>query len=163
MKSVAYSQLRRQLTLLGDKFTRRYPHYWLVWEPGVFAVPRGNVSASTTAVPKKNAHETPAKGEPLCFALEPKKDQTPVSIGRAEGNDLILSEETVSRHHCTLHHEQTGWLISCCSDAVSGLAVHDRHVEPNTSAPLVAGAPIHLGNAVLTFESAWGMVRRLSG
>ncbi len=162
MKSVPYSQLGRQRLLLGERFIQRYPHFWLVWEPGVFAVPRGSVSTSATAVPTKNAPATPAKGEPLCFVLEPKSDGAPTSIGRAEGNDLVLSDATVSRHHCELKHESTGWVIACHAEASSGLSVNERRVAPGSAASLVAGERITLGNIVLAFVSAWGMVRRLS-
>ena len=161
LKAVAYSQLARQRALLAARFTQRYPHYWLVWEPGAFAVPRGNVSASATALPDAKRVATPARGEPLCFVLEPKADGTPTAIGRAEGNDLVLSDETISRHHCALLHEPTGWAITCSPEATSPLRVQGQALAPGHELQLGSSATFQLGNVTLTFMSAWSLAQRL--
>jgi len=161
VKAVAYSQLAKQRLLLADKFTQRYPHYWLVWEPGRLVVPRSNVSSTATA-PPKGRPAAPSAGDPLCFVLEPNRDGSPTSIGRAEGNDLVLSDESISRQHCTLLHEPTGWQITRCPEASSKVVVQGQALPPGGSAQLAVGAKLELGEVVLTFLSSWGLAQRVS-
>lgn len=153
MKSIAWSLLVQQLHVLGPRFLPRHGHDWLVWEPGAWSVPRGNISASVTAVPKKQAQSVPAKGDPLCFVLA-----EPTSIGRAEGNSLVLSDETVSRQHCLLERREGSWWLQ---RQPSAGALKVDGVELKDPAPLSNGQRIELGQVVLTFMTAWGMVQRL--
>lgn len=163
VKALAYSQLARQRLLLAEKFTSRYPHYWLVWEPGVLAIPRSNVSTVATAPPKvqKGATPVPAAGDPLCFVLQAKPDGSATSIGRAEGNDLVLSDESVSRNHCTLSHEATGWVVACRDEASAGLKINGEKLKAGASVALVSGQRIELGNVVLTFMGPAALATRL--
>ena len=155
MKSFALSRLGQQRMLLGQqKFVQRYGHDWLVWEPGAWSVPRGNIAVADTAPPKtRGAPPAPAKGDPLCFALTER-----VSIGRAEGNDLILSDETVSRNHCIVEPRDGGWFVDRHPEArflsLDGAQV-DRSMRLNN------GQRIQMGQIVLSFQSVSGMVTRL--
>ena len=149
--------------MLGDRFVERYPHYWLVWEPGEFVVPRGNSSTVETALPpgKKNAPAPePRWNDPLCFVLDVKAG---LKVGRAEGNDLVLSDETVSRHHCTLEHDGTGWVVSCSPASHTPLLVQGERVPPGESKDLATGSRLSLGRVKLTLVSAWSLVRRIDG
>ncbi len=153
MKSFALSRLAQQRLLLGPKFLHRNAHDWLVWEPGAWSVPRGNIAVAETAPPKKASAPVPAKGDPLCFALFDA-----VTVGRSEGNDLILSDETVSRHHCSFAPRDGGWFVTKHAEAkelkVDGALVGE-------SVRLTNGQRVQLGQVVLTFLSAQGMVDRL--
>lgn len=154
MKSFALSRLAQQRMLLGAKFAQRYAHDWLVWEPGAWSVPRGNISVSETVPPKtKGAPPAPAKGDALCFVLLDK-----VTIGRAEGNDLILSDETVSRNHCVLEKRDGAWFVERHPEA-KDLKLDGVHVA--TSMRLSSGQRIQLGQVVLSYISSSGMVTRL--
>lgn len=155
MKSIAWSLLVQQRQVLGPRFLQRHGHDWLVWEPGAWNVPRGNTSVSVTAVPKKQSQSAPAKGDPLCFVLA-----EPISIGRAEGNSLVLSDETVSRQHCLLERRDGNWWVQ--RQPGSGVLKVDG-TELQGPAPLSNGQHLALGEVVLTFMSAWGMVKRLEG
>jgi pSer/pThr/pTyr-binding forkhead associated (FHA) protein len=127
------------------------------------SIPRSNVSTVATAPPKilKGTTPVPVQGDPLCFVLQPKTDGSPTSIGRSEGNDLVLSDESVSRHHLTLTHEATGWIVSCRDEASAGLIVHGVKLKAGGSAPLASGQKIELGNVVLTFMGPSALATRL--
>ena len=154
MKSFALSRLAQQRLLLGPKFAQRYAHDWLVWEPGAWSVPRGNISVSETVPPKtKGAPPAPAKGDALCFVLIEK-----VTIGRSEGNDLILSDETVSRNHCALEPAEGGWVVERHPEA-KDLKLDGVHVA--TRMRLDNGQRIQLGQVVLSYVSSSGMLARL--
>lgn len=153
MKSFALSRLAQQRLLLGSKFLHRNAHDWLVWEPGAWSVPRGNISVAETVPPKQTPVPVPAKGDPLCFALTDT-----VTVGRSEGNDLILSDETVSRHHCSFTPRDGGWVVSKHTEAKE-LKVDGGLVAE--SVRLTNGQRVQLGQVVLTFLSAQGMVERL--
>ena len=155
MKSYAWSTLQMQHQLLGPRFALRYAHDWLVWEPGAWSVPRGNISAADTLLPKKQGPKTPAKGDPLCFVLEQQ-----FSIGRAEGNTLVLSDETVSRHHCTFEHRDGGWWLQRHPEA-KNLTVDGAAIAASVAVRLMNGQHIELGQVVLTYMSAIGLVARL--
>lgn len=86
----------------------------------------------------------------------------PTRIGRAEGNDLVLSDQTVSRHHCELTHDTSGWSLTCCAEAHAAVVVQGTSVAPGQTVSLAAGVTLELGNVKLTFASAWGMAKRLS-
>ncbi|MBL8951396.1 MAG: FHA domain-containing protein [Myxococcaceae bacterium] len=160
MKAIGFGQLAKQRLLLGERFVVRYPNYWLVWEPGTFVVPRGNASASDTVLPKAGRPAAPAAADPLCFVLEVTPH--PVRIGRAEGNELVLSDETISRHHCELTHATDGWSLTCLDDAHSTLTLQGKPVAPGATVALAGGAKLQLGSINLTFLSPWGMASRLS-
>jgi hypothetical protein len=162
VKSFALSQLTAQRALLGDRFLRRYPHYWLVWEPGPFVVPRNNTSTIETAVPRWGttlANPAPRSNDPLCFVLVPTPNGA--SLGRAEGNDLVLSDETVSRRHCLFEHEDNGWSVRCFADSKAGLLVQGQPIAPGNTKEVTSGNRIELGHVTITVLSPWSLVQRI--
>ena len=38
-------------------------------------------------------------------------DQTVISMGAMDDNDLVVNEETVSRYHCKVIQEQDGYIL----------------------------------------------------
>ena len=109
MKTLLLSALTRQFLIQGARFAELHPNDWLLWEAGNLAVPKGNIAtAHTVSDPLEAGAAKPRVGDPLCFALAPLTAGSTITIGRAEGNDIVLSDETVSRHHCTLVWNE-GW------------------------------------------------------
>ena len=81
-------------------------------------------------------------------------------IGRAEGNDLVLSDETVSRNHCFFAHTGDTWVVSCTPEAKE-LSVGETKVKASESAPIRPGEKLGLGHIVLTLLDPAGMVARI--
>jgi hypothetical protein len=161
VKSYALSRLAQQRLSLGDAFAAKYAHDWLVWEPGAWVVPRGIVTGETLP-PKRKGKDALRADDPLCFVLQPKTDGRAFSVGRAEGNDLVLSDETVSRNHCFLVHTGDNWVVSCDAEAKQ-LALDEEPVKAGDSARIRSKQRLTLGHVVLTLLSTRDLLARLDG
>src|ERR1700722_3207083 len=81
-----------------DAFATRYPHDWLVWEPGHWtSVPYDERTAAPT---RKSAEPIDvsaamAKGTALCFELKPLVPDRLIRVGRGDANDLVINDGTV--------------------------------------------------------------------
>ncbi len=71
-----------------------------------------------------------------------------LSVGRDPGNDIVLADAAVSRHHFTLTRQGEGWHVACASGA-GPLYVNGR---PCASADLRPGDQLALGGMVLRLE-----------
>ena len=162
LKTLLLSAVARQFMIQGEGFLNAHPNDWLVWEAGVLNAPRGNVATAVTVSEGLDlAAALPRAGDPLCFLLENLTPGAVVTVGRADTNDVVLSDETVSRHHCTLRFEEKGWSVSVPDPTVTlevaGLPVpYGRFVE------IGAGEMLTLGNLTLSLHSAQSMVARLA-
>jgi hypothetical protein len=155
VKTFSWNTLFHQYLLLGPRFVQRHKNDWLVWEPGAWSVPKGNISVVDTAPPLAPASpRAPAAGDPLCFALEGS-----CTIGRAEGNEVVLSDATISRHHCLVEPRDGGWWVTRHREGglskIDGIAL-----QPGGFLRLVSGARIELGQIVLTFLGVGGLLER---
>jgi len=162
MKSFALSRLAQQRLVLGERFVQQFAHDWLVWEPGAWIVPKGTAAGTETVPPKAGAAPKPRIDDPLCFVLAARLDGSGCTIGRAEGNDLVLSDETVSRRHCFFAHTGKTWVVSCDAEAKE-LKVDGKVVKSNGSAPMRSGQKLELGHIALTLLDPKGMLERLDG
>ncbi len=162
MKSFALSRLAQQRLVLGERFAQQFAHDWLVWEPGAWVVPKGTAAGSETVPPKLGLAPKPRIDDPLCFVLAARLDGSGCTIGRAEGNDLVLSDETVSRRHCFFAHTGKTWVVSCDAEAKE-LKVDGKPVKASDSAPMRSGQRLELGHITLTLLDPSGMVQRLDG
>src|SRR4051812_34496397 len=158
MKTILLSALTRQFLIAGTRFAERFPNDWLVWEAGTMTVPRGNIAtANTVSEPLDVSATTPRAGDPLCFVLEHPKDGATFTIGRSEGNDLVLSDETVSRHHCTFVWSAGLWRVSAAEEGHS-LMLDGQPVTFGAWAPLSSGQTLNLGHLALSLYTSRGMV-----
>jgi hypothetical protein len=162
MKSYALSRLAQQRLTLGDKFIERYPHDWLVWEPGAWNVPRGTVAGLETVPPRRGGKDTVRDDDPLCFVLQPHIEGASFRVGRAEGNDLVLSDETVSRNHCFLVHTGDTWVVSCDAEAKQ-LELDGEPVKAGDSVRIRSKQRLTLGHIGLTLMNATDLLERLDG
>src|SRR5436305_4540120 len=64
--------------------------------------------------------------------LEKVSDGQELSVGSGAGNDLVLGDTTVSRHHCTIAATRTGFLLrdlgSTNGTVVGGLRVEAAYL-----------------------------------
>jgi hypothetical protein len=99
-------------------------------------------------------------GDPLCFILEHPAPGASVTIGRAEGNDIVLSDQTVSRHHCTL--VWNGAWTAASADAHAVFALDGHPVPPGRFVTVPSGAHLTLGHLELVHYTSQGMLLRLA-
>jgi hypothetical protein len=146
------SFLARQRLLLEQRFDARYPHHWLVWEPGTWKAPPANAKTTETRLPAPSNQPPRAQpGDALCFELAMKPDRpAALRIGRAEESELVISDATVSREHCTLRLEKGQWLVRA-SDSVKSMKVDGRALAAGAEASLSPGQQLDLGEVKLTF------------
>jgi pSer/pThr/pTyr-binding forkhead associated (FHA) protein len=162
VKTLLLSALTRQFLIQGSRFGELHPNDWLVWEAGTLNVPRGTIgSAATVTEGLEHASALPRVGDPLCFVLDDKFPGATVTIGRAEGNDVVLSDATVSRHHCTLVYAEEGWRASV-PDENATFFVDGSPVQYGTFVAVSSGQTLTLGNLALKLFSSHGMMARLA-
>jgi ABC-type multidrug transport system ATPase subunit len=75
--------------------------------------------------------------------------QFPVTIGRETDNDVILSDQMVSRHHARLDQAE-GSLNVTDLGSLNGTQVNNRTIEPQTPYYLEDGDTISIGSFTLT-------------
>ncbi len=149
------SLLTRQLALAQDSFITRYPHCWLVWEPGEWSVPVSgvDVSVAETRLPSVALQEQrPLGGDALCFSLK-VVDGAVLKVGRAADNEIALSDMTVSRLHARLEFKSGSWSMVPLSETKK-----TTHAGKATSigkpVALQSGQVLELGGVKVTFYDA---------
>jgi pSer/pThr/pTyr-binding forkhead associated (FHA) protein len=90
----------------------------------------------------------------LKFTLESGESRLftslPISIGRAENNDIVLPDETVSAHHAQVYYDEIANNICIVDlDSLNGLFIGDQPTHRNV---LYDGTKIGLGMATLIFR-----------
>ena len=139
----------------ADTFARKYVGDWLVWEPGAWVAPtRGAV----TTMKIDSTSRTPQHGDALCFLLGPADGRT-LAIGRGEGNDVLISDATVSRQHAHLTGHAGAWQVRVADGRAATLS------GASVTAPatlLQPGQVLQLGGVQLSFHDMPSLLRRLS-
>ena len=162
-RALLHSLLVRQSLALKERFRARYPHPWLVWEPGAWNVSDGgeqNIAA--TQLPNEELRDClPVGDDALCFELLPAMGAGSLSVGRASHNQLVVNDATVSREHLVLRADRDGaWAVERVADAgpasVDGVAL-----QPGAARALTSGATVRLGEVRMTFHSAADFAQRI--
>jgi transcriptional regulator with GAF, ATPase, and Fis domain len=82
-------------------------------------------------------------------------DQAVVTLGAMDTNDLVLEDDTVSRHHCRIHQEGNSYVLrdldSTNGTFINGVRIKEAYLKPDCS--------IMLGNTRLRFKSGARPVR----
>ena len=77
-------------------------------------------------------------------------DKATVTIGAMEDNDLVVNNETVSRYHCKIVQEETGYLLidlgSTNGTFINRVRVKEGYLKP--------GCTVGLGNSEIKFSAA---------
>lgn len=74
--------------------------------------------------------------------------KTTMTIGRKEGNDIVIPIETVSSNHATLSNEAGNWFVSD-NNSTNGVILNGNRVQKHI---LKQGDKIQLGGALLVFQ-----------
>src|SRR5437667_7354486 len=81
--------------------------------------------------------------------------QVVTTIGRTNGNDLIISGRTVSRRHARLWFEGGRWYLGDMQSA-NGTLVNTMRLQPNHAAALNDGDVINFGDEIVVFNIEYG-------
>lgn len=148
------SLLMRQHALTNDKFLTRYPHSWLVWEPGPDALPGSgvDVSVAVTRAGSTDGPQRPIGVDVLCFALRIPEGGA-LKVGRAADNELVVSDPMVSRLHARLELVGSDWSLVPLSETKK-TTVEGREIARGTSVRLQSGQVLELGGVKVTFYGA---------
>ena len=88
--------------------------------------------------------------------LQVKVPAEGLTIGRVEGNDLVVPDHAVSRYHLRLTWHQDAWQVNCLPDA-GVLYINGRRQDQASLSP---GDQLVIGGTSLRFERAdapWGV------
>jgi pSer/pThr/pTyr-binding forkhead associated (FHA) protein len=153
------SLLAKQRAALQDRFGEKFPHHWLVWEPGSWTAPKsGN---ETIQVSPKNIDKL-GQGDALSFGLpsgEGKADT--LKVGRHNTNDIVLNDATVSRQHAVIRLQQPEWTVEPLPGAKAGTQLSGIELKAGQPVPLRSGNKLKLGEVTLTFYDLPGFLERL--
>lgn len=154
------STLARQALMLGSGFNARYPHPWLVWEPGHrVSAPSANGVPVTTVVPVTSPSQ-PAQGDPLCFPLVAGMSSA-VRVGRSAESDIVVDDLTVSRDHFELWVDAEGWFVRVPPQSSATTLVRKMSLQPGETMRLVDGCAIVAGGVQLTFRAQGKLLPRV--
>lgn len=153
------SLLARQFAFDPEGFLTRYPCAWLVWEPAGWTPPVSSPDQSLVKTSHEADQARPVKGDPLCFPL---KKNIRLSIGRASGNEIVISDATVSRVHAELEKRGEAWVLMAVRESETTTVVGARRAEPGHPVPLVSGDTLELGGAQLSYFDAQSFKVRIS-
>jgi hypothetical protein len=162
-RALLQSLLVRQSLALKERFRARYPHPWLVWEPGVWTVSDGgeqNVAA--TQLPTEELRDClPVGDDALCFELLQAMGAGALSVGRASHNQLVVNDATVSREHLVLRADTKGnWTVELAPEA-GPASLDGAPLQPGTPRALASGASLELGEVRMTFHEAADFAARI--
>lgn len=116
--------------------------------------PQAKPAAQEPPRPAAAAPQSPDTTFGLKFVFDNGQARTftrlPVTLGRAEGNDLVLNDETVSANHAVVMFDER--LRDICIldlDSLNGVYIADQPTRKNV---LQDGARIGLGNTHLVYR-----------
>lgn len=155
------SLLTRQLLMVKERFASMYPNAWLVWEPGTWRAPPASGGGVETISPTMPGPDKPGEGDALCFELKLPKGKTWLLVGRAESNDLVINDATVSREHLILMPEQGQLWLAQAGPLAKDTVLWGKPLEPGASVRLTPGAQMRVGNVVLTYYDTTSFVDRV--
>ncbi len=100
---------------------------------------------------------TPLAGDPRVFRVEKGAKANNafafgITLGRVDTNDLVLEDDSVSRFHAFLRHDdrtQT-WMLTD-AESKNGTWLDGKKVEPNQGVPIKDESLLKFGDAVLKF------------
>ena len=162
MTSLLLSVLARAYrTKTLEEFSTAMPHYWLVWEPGVWKPPT-KFGATLPSIPLGPLPSQPSAGEALALALAPRADRPgQITLGRAASCDIEINDATLSQLH--LLFMEAGGNLWTVRDAGSrnGSWVDHQLLIKGMPVPLRPGMLIQAAQVCLTFYDPKGLFERL--
>jgi hypothetical protein len=157
MRSFTWSELKEQGQAGAAGFQAAHPHDWLVWESGKWLT--GSV-LEMTLPPEDGATAAAApRNEALGFALDLGPGPQFVRVGRDPHCDLVIPDATVSREHIALTRDRQGvWRV----EPLTGADTFFRDIlMVGDARPIASGEQFRIGQVLLTFYDAAGLIERL--
>ncbi len=160
MRSFLLSALKKKFATSSlEDFSEEHAHDWLVWEPGGWSPPAKTTLAGASLVTLPPAPAKSLSMEALALALEPKRDGSPIVVGRASC-DFEVNDATVSLKHLAFVYDGYRWTVadlkSRNGSKLEGMKLGDKHT------PLFNGAEVVIGTVRLTYYLPNGMHERLT-
>jgi Inner membrane component of T3SS, cytoplasmic domain len=138
-------------------FLKERPEDFLVWEAGPWRPP----AARNETMAAGPGTRLLSAGESLAIALVAKDGGTEVRLGRAQENDLVVDDGTLSRQHLLFRREAAGWTVrdagSSNGSKLNGMRFGGEVVL------LQPGDRIEAGTVRLTFYDGASLYMRLRG
>jgi hypothetical protein len=158
------SLLVRQRALLKERFDARYPHAWLVWEPGTRLRPQSpaDLEAGRTQLPGVKP-AAPVGNDAVCFPLpEPSKPGNVLTLGRQADCSITIDDMSVSREHAILSVKSGAWWIQLAPAASTAMFVRGMSLEAMRPVQLIDGCTLTAGVVTLTFYERGALIERLA-
>lgn len=73
----------------------------------------------------------------------------PVTVGRSEGNQIVIGHPSISRRHCQFFNDPDGALVVRDFDSMNGLYVEEQRVKRSVLRP---GIVIQIGGVSMRVE-----------
>lgn len=94
-------------------------------------------------------------GEGAMFGHRYRTGRTQITIGRSQGNDLVLADMRVSRRHCRFSQGDGGWTVEDLG-SMHGTSINGLRVRVPT--PVTAGQVIEVASFVLVLDASAGKI-----
>lgn len=111
----------------------------------------------------------PLNGDPRIFKVEKGMKvhnafQFGITVGRIDTNDLVIENDSVSRFHAFLRHEERThtWFVTD-AESKNGTWVGGQRLEPNNAVALKDEVEVKFGDATLQFLLGATFRRLLEG
>jgi hypothetical protein len=163
VRAYLMSFVARQALLLKEQLPARYPHAWLVWEPGSWSAPPVQGDHSATRLPTSHSAVTaPQRGDALCFELDLPAKATGLHLGRASTNDIVINDATVSREHLLFTKSATGKWSAEALGASKSTFLGSMPLAAGQKVALSDEERIKVGDVVFTFHEPRSFFVRLT-
>lgn len=134
-------------------FLERYRWPWIIVpepRPDILSKIRhpetmiAKADTQTSELPEDDPSRRGASLDALCLEARPIDGGGTIVLGRAGECDVVLLDDSISRHHAELRSFESGWILADLG-ARNGTWVQGVRLEPRASRPLPNGAAIRLG------------------
>ncbi|HEX6927307.1 MAG TPA: FHA domain-containing protein [Longimicrobiaceae bacterium] len=106
--------------------------------------------ASSSALARFGVLAGPRAGEELAIHAPT------VTIGQGPQNDVVLTDDSVSRTHARLEYRLGSWLLTDL-ESTNGTAIDGTKLAPGVPTPLADGVEVRFGGVRLEFREAPGV------
>jgi hypothetical protein len=130
---------------------------WLVREPSPWQPPELDVRATMPILPSVSLS---AGNESLAIELMPSASRALITLGRAESNDVVLNDGTLSKRHLHFTPADAAWTVTDAG-SYNGTFLDGVKLDSHQPYPLRDGSLLKAGQVELTFHDAAGLILRL--
>ena len=130
---------------------------WLVREPSPWQPPEANARMTMPIIP---ASALLAGSEALVVELQPSPSNAPITLGRAETNDVVINDGTLSKLHLHFNPNSVGWEVEDVG-SYNGTVLDGVKLVANLTRPLRDGVLLRAGTVEMSFHDTPGLLVRL--